>query len=293
MKIAYLGLGRMGRELATHVVAAGHDVRLWNRTRERAERLAGDSDNAVAAATAAEAVDGAELVITTLFGPDTVRDVVLAGELPFAPGAVWVDITTVAPADAEEFAAWAAEHGVGYAHSPVVGSLGPARERALGVLLGGAAGAIERARPVVSLWADPDRLRTFDTPAKAAASKLVANLALATTMQAVAEALLLGAGGGLGVEEVLAQLADRTPLATITQLKGEFVRRGSFEPAQFSADALAKDAGLMLRTTAGPLPSLTAAYAALRAAQGDGHGDSDFSVIADRARSSSQRPPNR
>lgn len=285
MRIAYLGLGRMGAELATHVIAAGHDVRLWNRTTARAERLAAAAGGgAVAVPGAEEAVDGAELVITTLFGPDTVREVVLAGDLPFAPGAVWVDVTTVAPGDAAEFGAWAAERGLGYVHSPVVGSLGPARERALGVLAGGAAGAVEKALPVVSLWADPDRLRTFDSPAKAAASKLVANLALATTMQAVAEALALGEGGGLSVDEVLEQLGDKTPLAVMTQLKGDLVRDGSFEPAQFSADALAKDAGLMLRTAVEPLPSVTAAYVALRAAQEAGRGDSDFSVIADRGR---------
>lgn len=283
MKIACLGLGRMGGELAAHVIAAGHDVRLWNRTPAKAERIASGTD-ARAVPTPAEAVDGAEIIVTTLFGPPAVRETVVGGGLPFAPGSLWIDITTVAPADAEEFATWAAEREIDYVHSPVVGSLGPARDKALGVLVGGAERAVRKALPLVSLWADPDRLRTFDAAGKAAASKLVANLALATAMQALSEALLLGAGGGLTVEEVLTQLGDKTPLAVIAGLKGDLVRTGDFEPAQFSADALAKDAGLMLRSTAGPLPSLTAAYASLRTAQGDGRGDSDFAVIANRSR---------
>jgi 3-hydroxyisobutyrate dehydrogenase len=279
MRIAFIGLGRMGSELVNHVIDAGHEVTVWNRDPAKARPIA--ARGAKAADTAAQAVDGAELVLTTLFGPETVREVVLHGELPFGEGSVWVDITTVAPADTKEFAAWARTCGVTYVHSPVIGSLGPARERALGVLLGGPRHGVEKAKPVVSLWADPDRLRVVDTPAKAAAGKLVANLALATAMQGVAEAIRLGSGGGLSPDEVLEQLADKTPLATIAGLKGDLVRSGDFGEAQFSANALAKDAGLMVSTATGPLPALTAAYAALETAKAGGRGEQDFAVIAD------------
>ena len=88
------------------------------------------------AATPDEAVEGAEVIMTALFGSNAVREVVTGGQLPVKPGATWVDITTVSPAEADEFAAWAAERGIGYAHSPVIGSLVPARMRKLGVLLG-------------------------------------------------------------------------------------------------------------------------------------------------------------
>lgn len=280
MKIAFLGLGRMGTELATHLADSEHDLTVWNRSPEKTEPLA--AKGAAVAASPAEAADGADVVITTLFGPPTVREVVLDGDLPFGTDAVWVDITTVSPADARDFAAWAQEAGVAYVHSPVVGSLGPARQRALGVLLGGPAAAVAKVRPLVSLWADPDRIKVHDEPAKAAASKLVANLALATAMQGVAEALRLGRAGGLADEEVLEQLADKTALAGIVAMKGETVRKGAYDDAQFSVDALAKDAGLMVATAEAPLPALTAAYAALAQAQAADRGDSDFSIIADR-----------
>jgi len=278
MRIAFVGLGRMGGELVSHVIDAGHEVTVWNRNADKAKPAV--DRGATLAGSAAEAVGGAELVLTVLFGPETVREVVLHGDLPFADGAVWVDVTTVSPADTREFATWARSAGVTYVHSPVVGSLGPARERALGVLLGGPRHGVERAKPVVSLWADPERLRVVDTPAKAAAGKLVANLALATAMQGVAEAIRLGAGGGLSAEEVLEQLGDKTPLATIAGLKGDLIRSGEYAEAQFSANALAKDAGLMVSTATGPLPALTAAYAALEAAKAQGRGEHDFSVIA-------------
>jgi len=278
MKIAFLGLGRMGTELATHIADSDHDLTVWNRSREKAEPLA--RKGATVATTPAEAVDGAQVVISTLFGPATVRDVVLAGDLPFGDDAVWVDVTTVSPADARAFEEWARSAGVAYVHSPVVGSLGPAREGSLGVLLGGPAAACSTAREVVSLWADPERLRTFDEPAKAAAAKLVANLALATAMEGVAEALLLGRAGGLSREEVLAQLGDKTPLAALTGLKEDYLRSGEYDDAQFSANALAKDAGLMVATADAPLPALTAAYVALERAKAAGQGESDFAVIA-------------
>lgn len=278
MRIAFLGLGRMGRELVLHIIDAGHDVTVWNRSPERARAL--EPKGVRVADSAADAVAGAELVVTTLFGPDTVRDVVLRGELPFAEGATWVDITTVAPSDATEVAAWAAERGVAYAHSPVIGSLAPARARQLGALLGGTKAATDVALPVVSLWADPDRLHVLDDAARAATGKLVANLALAVSLQGLAEALRLGRGGGLTTDEVLAQVQDKTMLQAIAGMKGDLVRGGDFSDAQFSVNALAKDLGLMLQTTAEPLPAVEAAAASLRAEIESGHGEDDVAAIA-------------
>lgn len=278
LHIAFLGLGRMGTELVLHIIDAGHDVTVWNRSRDKAEPLA--DKGARVADSAAEAVDGAALVVTTLFGPDTVREVVLDGDLPFADGATWVDITTVSPADATEFAAWAVDDAVAYAHSPVIGSLAPARAGQLGVLLGGPQAATDVARPVVSLWADPDRLHVHDDPAKAATGKLVANLALAVSLQGLAEALQLGRAGGLTTDEVLAQVQDKTMLAAIAGMKGDLIRGGDFSDAQFSVNALAKDLGLMQQTAGEPLPAVLAAGASLAARIADGHGEDDIAAIA-------------
>lgn len=277
MKIAFLGLGRMGRELVLHIIEAGHDVTVWNRSAERAAPLA--DRGARVAQTPAEAVDGAQLVVTTLFGPDTVREVVLAGDLPFAAGATWVDVTTVAPADATEFASWAAAHDLGFAHSPVIGSLAPARAGQLGVLLGGAPAATDVALPVVSLWADPDRLHVHDDPAKAATGKLVANLALAVSLQGLLEALRLGRAGGMTTDEVLDQVQDKTMLATIAGMKGDLIRGGDFSDAQFSVNALAKDLGLMRQTSTDPLPAVESAASSLATQIELGRGEEDIAAL--------------
>jgi 3-hydroxyisobutyrate dehydrogenase len=277
MKIAFLGLGRMGRELAVHLLADGHDTTVWNRTRSAVENLV--KQGAKGAATPAEAVAGAEVVITVLFGPDTVREVVVDASLPIETGALWIDITSVSPADTVSFSEWAKSAGVRYVHSPVIGSLAPARARALTVLIGGDGDAVAAARPIVSTWAAKDRLREYDTAAKAACAKLVANLALAVSMQGFVEALRLGHSSELTTDQVT-QVLDITALSAIKGAKGDNVRSGEFSETQFSAAALAKDTRLMVHTSQHPLPALTAVFQSLEAAIRAGRGEEDFSVIA-------------
>ncbi|AVH87566.1 Beta-hydroxyacid dehydrogenase, 3-hydroxyisobutyrate dehydrogenase [Corynebacterium camporealensis] len=124
MKIAFLGTGRMGTELARHLLD-DHDVVVWNRTAERAQPLV--DAGATLASSPSEAVASADIVVSSLFGPDNVREVIVEpGLIP--DGVTWIDTTTVSPDDARSFA----EAVDSYVHAPVVGSLGPARDRQLG-----------------------------------------------------------------------------------------------------------------------------------------------------------------
>lgn len=277
MRIAVLGLGRMGRALTPHLLAGGHQVVVFNRT-DTAGRAA-NLDGAVVAASAAEAVADAEAVITVLFGPDTVRDVVTNGDLPFPAGALWIDVTTIAPPDAAQFATWSRTRDIRYVHAPLVGSLAPARAGTLGVLLGGPADDVAEASHITAAWADPSRIYRFPTAAQAAAAKLLINVGLAVVTQGLAEAISVGSSAGLGLPDILAVL-DRTPLAGLVAVKGETVQNRTFTQAQFTVDALAKDAALATASTPIPLPALRAAQLSLSRQQEAGHGDWDFSVIA-------------
>ncbi|MEY9950632.1 NAD(P)-dependent oxidoreductase [Leifsonia sp. EB34] len=277
MDIAFLGLGRMGRELVPHLIDAGHTVTVWNRSPEPAETTG--RRGARVAPSAADAVAAADTVVSVLFGPDAVRETLLDAELPWRPGALWIDVTTVSPDDATEFAGRAAALGIRYVASPVVGSLAPARAGALAVFVGGDHDATRDAKRVVSLWADQEKLRTFDTPAAAAAAKLVANLALAIAMEALSEALRLGRAAGLSDDEVLATLS-LTAIAPLAAMKGPLVTAGDYDDAQFTADALAKDTRLMLATADVPLPVVALVSAELQRAIDAGQGGKDFSVIA-------------
>ncbi|GHH79242.1 beta-hydroxyacid dehydrogenase [Streptomyces sulfonofaciens] len=276
MKIAFLGLGRMGRELAAHLVADGHDVTVWNRTSSATVPLI--DQGAHAAVTAYDAVDGADAVVTALFGPDAVRQVVVEGELPLAPGALWIDVTTISPADATSFHTWATEQGVDYVHAPVIGSLAPARARKLGVLFGGTPGAVARAQEIV-VWADGAKVKTYETAGKAAAAKLIANMTVALGIQGVVEALRLGHSNDLDTDEILSTL-DLTMLAGMRALKGDVISAGTFDDTQFSADLLAKDIRLMLHSSQYALPAVAATFESLQTAVRAGRGDDDFSVIA-------------
>lgn len=274
MKIAFLGLGRMGTELALKLVDE-HELTVWNRTPDKTEPLV--ERGARAAGTPAAAVEGAELVITSFFGPDVVREVVTRpGLIP--EGVTWADATTISPADADEFAAAVP----GFVHTPVVGSLPPAREGKLGVYVGGAdASRRSLVADVVSPWAaaNPERLRQVETAAQASVGKLIANLALAVTIEGFKEALDLGASQGLGAEQVVGMLKS-TGLEFIVNMKAPFLLgERDTAPGDFSVDAIAKDARLMLATADRELPAVAAALGSLEAQQRAGRGDEDFSSV--------------
>lgn len=273
MKIAFLGTGRMGLELARHLLA-DHELRVWNRTRDKAEPLA--DGGAVIVDTPAEAVEGAEVVITSLFGPDTVREVVISPQL-IPAGITWVDTTTVSPDDTEEFAAAVPT----YVAVPVVGTLGPAREGKLGIYVGTAdAERREQVGELVKPWADPERLFLVDSPRTASVGKLLANLALAVAIEGLREALRLGTSNGIRPEEVLDML-DGTALAFVAKGRGAFVRgERDASQADFTVDAIAKDTRLMLASSQQDLPAVRAALLSLEAEQQAGRGSYDFTQIA-------------
>ncbi|AIT88308.1 NAD(P)-dependent oxidoreductase [Corynebacterium ulcerans] len=275
MTIAFLGTGRMGTELALHLLKE-HDLVVWNRTSSKTERLV--AAGATLASSPEEAIAGADIIVTSLFGPDTVRDVVINPRL-IPEGVLWVDTTTVSPEDCTEFA----EAVPSYVAAPVVGTLGPARAGSLGVYVGSADEHYRHAAAaLVAPWADPERLVLVDAAPKAAVGKLLANLALAVSAQGLKEALLLGDSSGLSAEETLDML-NSTGLAFIAGMKRPFVLgERPTTPGDFTADAIAKDARLMLNTATQPLPAVASALNSLEEQQQAGHGDEDFSVILTR-----------
>lgn len=262
----------MGTELARHLLK-DHDVTVWNRTAERAQPLV--DEGAKRAATAEEAVEGAELIISSLFGPDDVREAIVKAKL-IPAGVTWIDTTTVSPADAREFA----EAVDSYVHAPVVGTLGPAREGKLGIYVGGA--DLERrdvALEIAKPWAAPEKLIGVDSADKAATGKLLANLALATMAEGVLEALRLGEAEGLSEKETLKML-DITGLAFMKNMKEPFILgERDTDPGDFTVDALCKDAKLMVTTSMHKLPAVEAAIDHFEGQQAAGRGNQDFSSI--------------
>lgn len=276
MRVALLGTGLMGTQLGRHLLAAGHELTVWNRTAHRTAALI--DAGAHGASDAAEAVRDAKVVVSVLFGPPSVREVILGPNL-LAEGTLWLDVSTVSPDDADTFAAFAAEHGVRYVAGPVIGSMVPAGKGELGVLLGGAQADVAAAKELALLWGDPAKIRELSSQRDAAAGKLVANLALGVAMQGVAEALQLASDAGLDRDITLSLLAGSVLGAVVAAKKRQLSER-EFEDAEFTADALRKDMELILASSLG-LHAVQAVHDALEAAQEEGRGAEDFSVITD------------
>jgi 3-hydroxyisobutyrate dehydrogenase-like beta-hydroxyacid dehydrogenase len=274
-RLAWLGLGQMGVPMAKRLVSAGHDVTVWNRTASKTESLV--EAGAAAAGTPAEAVEGADVVITMLTGPDAVRDV-LFGDAGAAhgmkPGSVLVEMSTVGL----EVRVLAAElpDAVEIVDAPVQGSIGEATEGSLRIHVGGSEEAYEKVRPVLEAMGDP---RRYGGVGSGAAMKLVMNSTLGGVLTAFAEAFALGRAFGLDQEALLDNLEQSPVARPAGQVRGRLVS-GDWSP-RFKlslaekdmrlVQEAAKDIGVQMRST-------DAALARFEEAVGE-FGDQDYTAL--------------
>ncbi|MFJ2577400.1 NAD(P)-dependent oxidoreductase [Kitasatospora aureofaciens] len=240
-RIAFLGLGRMGLPMARRLAAAGLPLTVWNRTPDRAEGLP-------SAASPAEAVEGAGVVITMLADPAAVQDVAGRFLAHLAPGALWIDMSSVGPHTVAALRGRLPD-GVALVDAPVLGSVGPAATGDLVVYAGGEAADVDRALPVLEHLG---RVVRCGGPGSGAALKVVVIGAVVAGVTVVGEALAVA--DALGVPEELALGAlGGGPLAGV-------VARARSVEADFPVHLAAKDLAL-----AGGGPVLTAAREVLLA----------------------------
>jgi 3-hydroxyisobutyrate dehydrogenase-like beta-hydroxyacid dehydrogenase len=150
MKIGFLGIGKMGLPMARHLIAAGHELSVWNRTEGRTEPLL--REGAIAAATPAEAELGADAVITMLFD-DQAHEEVLFGANglvdALSPGALHISCSTISVALSERLTAEHARRGIDFVAAPVFGRPEIAEQGRLWIVAAGTDKAIARARPLL------------------------------------------------------------------------------------------------------------------------------------------------
>jgi len=273
MRVAFLGLGRMGVRMAGHVLTAGHELTVWNRSPGRADELV--ARGAAEASTPAEAVAGADRVVLMLFGPDSVREVL--PQLGGAAGALVVDSTTIGPDAAREFAATATELGLRYVDAPVAGSTGPAADGTLGVLVGGSPADYDDAVPLLHLWGDPGKVKRVGEVGAGSAIKLCVNQGLGVMAAGLGESLRLGADLGVDRAALLDVLATG-PYGWYLGQKRPMLDAGDFSATTFSVDLMAKDLDLAVTAAAGALPVTAACAEAARGAAAASP-DQDYAVI--------------
>ncbi|MCJ2121138.1 NAD(P)-dependent oxidoreductase [Methylobacterium sp. J-077] len=192
-RIAFLGTGLMGAPMARNLLRAGLAVTAWNRSRDKAEALR--PDGAVIAATAADAVRGADLIILMLENGPIVDQVLFgSGAAEAMPaGAVVVDMSSIKPAEAQDHALRLAARGVGHLDAPVSGGTVGAEAASLAIMAGGEPDAFARAEPVLAGLGRPVHVGPHGAGQLA---KLANQIIVGVTIGAVAEALLLAERGG-------------------------------------------------------------------------------------------------
>lgn len=280
MHIAFLGLGIMGSRMAANLLAAGHDLTVWNRSPAKADALV--AAGARLADSPDAAVAEAQVVWTMLARPAAVEGVAF-GPDGFAerltPEQLWADSSTVDPAFAKTLATRAEQRGYRYVDAPVAGTKGPAEAGELLFLLGGHEADVTRVAPLTDAMGK--KAIHLGAAGQGAAMKVLVNGLLAQSMLAFSEAAHLGVALGLPratVFDVLLATPVTAPFLSAIRGKTE----GDDYSVNFPLEHMRKD----LHLAAGaayevnrPMPSLNAAKEAFASAQAAGLGAEDFTAV--------------
>lgn len=280
-KVGFIGLGIMGEPMCRNVLAKGHDVIVYNRTRAKMGPLV--SMGAKPAGSVAELVRRSEIVITMVSDPAALRDVVTAktGILPaLSPGTVHIDMSTVSPETSREVALLARGTGADFLEAPVLGSLQAATEGTLTILTGGDAELSLRLEPL--LLAMGSRVIHVGDTGMAAHMKLLINQMMGTLLCVFSEAALTGIEAGLSPGKILEVIGHSGVACAALKMKApDMLGERVFTP-NFPLKHAFKDMRLAVETgKALGIPSaVTAASRDMYGQAWDkGFGDRDISAV--------------
>jgi 3-hydroxyisobutyrate dehydrogenase len=274
--VAVLGTGYMGAPMARNLAEAGHAVRVWNRSRERAEPLA--AAGVTIADSPAGAVDGADIVITMLSDGPVVAEVIDAAAKGFGSDVVWLQMSTVGDAWSAKLAARAADLGVVHVDAPVLGTKEPAEDGQLVVLAAGAAAVRDRVAAVFDVVGS--RTVWLDEVGQASRLKLVINAWIAALTVALAESVALAEHLGVDPRQFLDAIDGGAVGAPYAQIKGPMMIAGDY-PTSFPVRLARKDVGLVLEAAGDGLPLRVAEAVAAQfsAAIDAGAGEDDMAAV--------------
>jgi len=283
MRVGFIGLGAMGSRMAGRLLAAHHELVVYNRTEERTRPL--EQLGAKVAATPRELAAAVDIVCSSvandvaleqvMFGPDGA----LAG---IRSGTIVVELSTVNPRTSRRLHEAARSNGVSVLDAPVSGSTAQAEQGQLVIFVGGEEDVYQKCQPILAVLGS----KTFYLgPSGAGATmKLCVNTLLGLGVQALAEAIALGVKAGLPRERFLQVLGETAVVSPSQKSKLENVRKDEY-PAAFALRLMFKDFGLIVETAmelSVPMPATAAAVqvaAAEHARQLAAHTDEDFSAV--------------
>jgi 3-hydroxyisobutyrate dehydrogenase len=240
MKLGFLGIGLMGRPMVMRLLAASHEVTVWNRSREKLAAVL--QKGARAADSPAALARGAEIVMMCVTDQQAARDVLFGpGGVAEAarPGLIVVDFSSIAPASAQDFARRLAEKGAGLVDAPVSGGVAGAEKGTLAIMAGGRAEDVERVRPVVMALAA--RFTRMGDSGAGQSTKLCNQVIVGSLLAVIADAVRLAEAAGVDARKLPEALkggfADSLPL----QIFGAGMAARTFEPSIGSAYLMLKD----------------------------------------------------
>jgi 3-hydroxyisobutyrate dehydrogenase-like beta-hydroxyacid dehydrogenase len=278
--LGFVGLGVMGGGVARRLLAAGHTVHGYNRTREKATPLV--DQGLILETTPGEAAAAADVLFSMVTNVAALRAVAEGPQgilAALGPGKVWVDMSTAAPAVSRELAEQARSAGADMLDAPVSGSVSTLEEGRLSIMVGGSEETYERVRELL-LDIGPTVHRVGDN-GQALLMKIAMNLSLFVQMTAFSEGLLLAEKDGIDRETAVEVMLSSVIASPMLKYRGPFVLDMPDE-AWFDVDMMQKD--MLLALEAGrqldvPMPTTAAANELLTAARAMGLARHDFAIV--------------
>ena len=283
MKVGFVGLGNMGSAMARNLIKAGHALRVYNRTRSRAEEL--QPLGAAIARTPAEAAYGAEALITMVADDRAVEDVIFGqgnviGSLP--AGSVHISMSTMGVTLSHRLVAAHREKNQHYIAAPVFGRPDAAAAARIFIVAAGPADQIARCQPLF----DAVGQKTFVVGDEAPAANLVkvaGNFLVTTVIESLAEAFALIRKSGVDPNKFLEVLTGSVFAAPVYRTYGAMVAADNFEPVGFRMPLGMKDNRLVLAAAeeaSVPMPMASLIRDRMLAATAQGMGEADWAAIA-------------
>ncbi|MCI0348003.1 MAG: NAD(P)-dependent oxidoreductase [Acidobacteriales bacterium] len=275
MRVAFVGLGIMGRPMAANLVKAGHEVTVWNRSAGKTVEGARTAASPTGAAAEAEVVwmcvSDTEAVREVLFGEN-------GAEPSLREGMVVVNSSTISPSAEKQFAERVRQRGADYVDAPVTGSKIGAESGQLIFIVGGNAATIERLQPLFRAMGKD--VRHMGETGLGQAAKLAMNLMIALIYEGFVEALVLAGKLGVDAEKLLGLIQASMVRSGVVDYKAPFVLRRDFS-ANFPLRLMHKDIRLMLdaaREARVKLPALETVDEIYDVAAEEGLNDQDYAA---------------
>ncbi len=281
MKLGFIGIGLMGRPMTLRLLAAGHQVTVWNRSREKLAAVV--EKGASAARSPAEVARESEIVMMCVTDQHAAEEVLFGADGVTAgakPGGIVVDFSSIAPASAREFATRLETKGIGLVDAPVSGGVAGAENGTLAIMAGGREEHVERVRPLVMHLAQ--RFTRMGDSGAGQATKLANQVIVGSLIAVIAEAVRLAEASGVDAtrlpEALKGGFADSLPL----QIFGARMAARRFEPSLGAAAIMLKDlenASAVAKEKGVPLPMSSTAVQLYRMLAAHGKAEQEISTI--------------